>query len=53
MDTLGRRVKVTNVDGEQWSGEAQRLGGNGSLIVQEDEGREREVFAADIEHLYQ
>ena len=53
MDTLGRRVKVTNVDGEQWSGEAQRLGGNGSLIVQDDEGREREVFAADIEHLYQ
>ena len=41
MDTLGRRVEVTSVDGAQWSGYAQRLGGNGSLIVQDDEGRER------------
>ena len=53
MDTLGRRVKVTNVDGAQWFGDAKRLGGHGSLIVQDDEGREREVIAADIEHLYQ
>ena len=53
MDTLGRRVEVTNVDGGQWLGDAKRLGGNGSLIVQDDEGREREVIAADIEHLYQ
>lgn len=53
MDTLGRRVEVTSVDGAQWSGDAQRLGINGSLIVQDDEGREREVLAADVEHLYQ
>ena len=53
MDTLGRRVEVKSVDGARWSGDAQRLGGNGSLIVQDDEGREREVVAADIEHLYQ
>ena len=53
MDTLGRRVEVTSVDGAQWSGDAQRLGGSGSLIVQDAEGREREVVAADVEHLYQ
>ena len=53
MDTLGRRVEVTNVDGARWSGEAQRLGGNGCLIVRDADGREREVVAADVEHLYQ
>ena len=53
MDTLGRRVEVTNVDGARWSGYAQRLGSNGCLIVRDAEGREREVVAADIEHLYQ
>jgi len=53
MDTLGRRVEVTSVDGAQWQGDAQRLGGSGSLIVQDAEGREREVVAADVEHLYQ
>ena len=53
MDTLGRRVEVKSVDGARWSGDAQRLGGNGCLIVRDAKGREREVIAADIEHLYQ
>lgn len=53
MNTIGRKVAVTGLDGIQWSGLAIGLGMNGCLMVEDLEGRVREVVAADVEHLYQ
>ena len=45
--TLGQRVQVISATGS-FTGTAKAVTDSGSLIVLDDDGREREVLAADV-----
>lgn len=49
--TIGRKVLVHETDSITWSGLATGLSPEGHLIVRMADGLQREVVAADIEHL--
>lgn len=51
VNTIGKTVRVHETKSLSWSGQAVGLSPRGHLIVRLPDGREREVVAADIEHL--
>lgn len=54
LGTIGRSVRVTELNGLQWSGLARDISGEGHLIVEDSaSGESRRVIAADIEHVRQ
>ena len=51
IKTVGKTVRVHETESLSWSGKAVGLSPEGHLIVRLPDGEEREVAAADIEHL--
>jgi BirA family transcriptional regulator, biotin operon repressor / biotin---[acetyl-CoA-carboxylase] ligase len=49
--TVGRRVRVEHPGGTISLGIAVEVAGDGALVVQDDDGREQRVTAADVVHL--
>ncbi len=49
--TVGRRVRVEHPGGAVSLGVAVEVADDGALVVQDDDGRELRVTAADVVHL--
>jgi len=53
LATLGQQVSIHEMDGEVWSGTAERLSPQGHLLVTSPAGKARVVVASDVRHLRQ